>query len=45
MILGGVEMVLSMGKTLGMICEMSDDVMRIDLFSFSYNIEIWDIFY
>ncbi len=41
----GVEMVFLMGTTLGMVSEMGDDIMRIDLYSFSYNIEIWDIFY
>ncbi len=41
----GVEMVFSMGTTLGMVSEMSDGIMRIDLYRFSYNIEIWDIFY
>ncbi len=41
----GVEMVFSMGATLGVVSEMSDDVMQIDLYSFSYNIEIWYIFY
>ncbi len=40
-----VETVFLMGTTLGMVSEMSDDVMRIDLYSFSYNIEIWDTFY
>ncbi len=39
-----VEMVFSMWVTLGMISEMSNDVMRIDLYSFSYNIEIWNVF-
>ncbi len=39
-----VEMVFSMETTLGMVSEMSDDIMRIDLYSFSYNIEIGDIF-
>ncbi len=39
----GVEMVLLMGATLGMVSEMSDDVMQINLYNFSYNIEIWDI--
>ncbi len=40
-----VEMVFSLGTTLGMVSEMHDDFMWIDLYSFSYNIEIWDIFY
>ncbi len=40
-----VEMVFSMEATLGMVSEMSDDIMRIDLYSFSYTIVIWDIFY
>ncbi len=35
-----VEMVFSMGTTLGMVSEM-----RIYLYSFSYNIEICNIFY
>ncbi len=39
-----MEMVFSMGATLGMVFEMSDDDMRIDLYSFSYDIEIWDFF-
>ncbi len=39
-----VEMVFLMGATLCMVSEMSDDVMRIDLYSFLHNIEIWDIF-
>ncbi len=39
------EMVFSMGMTLGMVSEMSYDIMRIDFYSFSYNIEIWDSFY
>ncbi len=34
----GVAMVFSMGATLNMVSEMSDGVMRIDLYSFSYNI-------
>ncbi len=41
----GMEMVFSMGATLGMVSEMSDDIMRINLYSFSYNFEIWDIVY
>ncbi len=41
----GMEMVFSMGTTLGMVSEISDDVMRIDLYSFSYNIKMWGIFY
>ncbi len=41
----GVEMVFLTGATLGLVSEMSDDVMRIDLYSFSYDIEIWNIFY
>ncbi len=40
-----VETVFSIGVTLDMVSEMSNDVMRIDLYSFSYNIEIWNIFY
>ncbi len=32
-----LEMVYSMGATLGLISDMSDDVMRIDLYSFSYS--------
>ncbi len=40
-----VEVVFSMGATLGMVSKMSDDVMRINLYSFSYDIEIWNIFY
>ncbi len=40
-----VEMVFLMGATLGMVSEMSDDIMQITLYSFSYNIEIWDLFY
>ncbi len=39
-----VEMIFSMAVTLGMVSEMCSDVMQIDLYSFSYNIEIWDIF-
>ncbi len=35
-----VEMVFSMETTLGMVSQMSDDVMRIDLYSITYNIEI-----
>ncbi len=38
-----VGMVFSIGATLLMVSEMSDD--GIDLHSFSYNIEIWDIFF
>ncbi len=33
------------GVTLGMVSEMSDDIVRINLYNFSYNIEMWDIFY
>ncbi len=40
-----MEMVFSMGATLAMVSEMNDDVMQIDLYSFSYNNEIWDFFY
>ncbi len=40
-----MEMVFSMEATIGMVSEMSDDVMRSDLYRFSYNIEIWGIFY
>ncbi len=39
-----VEMVFSMGATLGMISEMSDNVVRINLYIFAYNIEIRDFF-
>ncbi len=40
-----MEMIISMEATLGMVSEMSDDVMQIDLYCFSYNIEIWDFFF
>ncbi len=33
-----VEMVFLMGATLGMVSEMSNDIMRIDLYSFSYEV-------
>ncbi len=41
----GVEMVFSRGATFGMVSEISDDFMCSNLYSFSYNIKIWDIFY
>ncbi len=31
----GVEMIFSIGATLGMVSEMSEDVMQINLYSFS----------
>ncbi len=40
-----VEMVFSIGVILGMVSEMNNDAVWIDLYSFSYNIEIWNIFY
>ncbi len=40
-----VEMVFSMGATLGMVSEMSDGVRRFNLYGFSFNIEILDICY
>ncbi len=38
------EIVFLMGTTLGMVSEMSDDIMGINLYSFLYNIEILDFF-